>query len=201
MKFVSRTKPYAPWHDSARSKITGPAFSTPRRPKPRPGRVRAGRHRNKKAPHSADRPRCVWNMKFKSGFHARPNQRFLRPWFGLVFSTTVIAMMQRGKGPMERTGKDCDCRAQLPSRETWSQRMVSSGNPSHARQLVPRKHVHQKRKEWKRKKKTRDVQYFLWQAWHFCCTPHGPASYRYCSELLRAAFSCHCRRPSSGQGK
>ena len=116
-----------------------------------------------------------------SGFFVDP---LVDPWFGLVFSTTVIAMTQRGKVQMERTGKDCDRRAQLPSRETWSQRMVSSGNPSHAKQKDLLKHVHQKRKKWKRKKHTRDVQQFFRQAWHFCCTPHGPASNRYCSKLL-----------------
>ena len=52
-----------------------------------------------------------WISRQTSGF-------FFRDLAGLVFSTTVIAMMQRGKVQMERTGKDYDCRAQLPLRET-----------------------------------------------------------------------------------
>ena len=90
----------------------------------------------------------VEHSRQTSGFFVDP---LVDPWFGLVFSTTVITMTQRGKMQMERTGKDCDRRAQLPSRETWSQRMVSSGNPSHAKQKDLLKHVHQKRKKWKRK--------------------------------------------------
>ena len=71
-------------------------------------------------------------------------------------------MTQRGKVQMERTGKDCDRRTQLPLRETCSQRMVSSGNPSHAKQEDLLKHVQQKRKNMK--KNTRDVQHFFRQA-------------------------------------
>ena len=90
------------------------------RPKSRPGRVRAGRHRNKMAPQPSQ-PAAVrvhvehetqkWISRQTSGF-------FFRDLAGLVFSTTVIAMMERGKVQMERTGKDYDRRAQLPLRET-----------------------------------------------------------------------------------
>ena len=142
---------------------------------------------------------CVEHSRQTSGF-------YVDPWFGLVFSTTVIAMTQRGKVQMECTGKDCDRRAQLPSRETWSQTMVSSGNPSHAKQEDLLKHVHQKRKKMKKKKKHKGRSTLLSASMTFLLHPIW-ASLR---QLLQQTFAASlvtadgCRQDipeASGTGK
>ena len=125
------------------------SFTVRERPRSRPGRVRVGRHRNKMAPHSAGRGACGTFT---------PNQRFLRRsvniWACLLYYGNRHDAARKSAARMECTGKNCDRRAQLPSRETWSQRMVSSGNPSHAKQEDLLKHVHQKRKKKEKRKKT-----------------------------------------------
>ena len=133
---------------------------------------------------------CVEHSRQTSGF-------FVDPWSGLVFSTTVMAMTQRGKVQMERTPHGQGLRSQSSTAFTRDNGFFQKSFACQTRRSIEACSPNKKKMK---KKKTQGSEgtfntsfgkHDISAAPHTGQPPTGTAA-NYC------CISCHCRRLSSG---